>query len=614
MSPVWFAPVGRQLLLKRSCVVVHSITHRLKLSALALALALSVGACTSTTEQPTTSAQVGTAQAFSALTMTTDQYQQLVNESSDADRFAALVLLTRSTIVARDYAGASELLRALRAAANEDPVLLDQARIIEGLLYMHQGQTTDALFTLNKVQVATLPVPAASFYYQVLSNVELNLYHESKRTDYLVRSCEHKLALMQYVNEQAQQTVALQVVATLKQLPPSELTVLMTSNTDARMQGFIDFALIDSSKSLKLKQQLIANWQEKYEEHPLSFAAAQIAAGSEAQVQGGASGLDAVAGQVVGLKEGDKLAVLLPLTGRFSAAVGEPARLGVLAALQDRNSKLKVTFYDTNRMTMEEITSALVQNGTNFIIGPILKPEVDALIATKIELPAIVFNNPASSREGLYYYNLGPDYEGALAAAKIYHDGHTNPVLIAPESTRGERAIAGFNDSWLTVNTHSPISCRYNDINLVASALTTCPLNNADAIYINATASDVIRIRPSLPDNTPLYLTDRSYMGLNHSSGEIALAGAQLGDMPWLLTDSALKQDLMATLPKADSQVQRIFAAAYDSINLSFNLETLARDRNDVLHGISGDLQLGQDGLIEMAPMWVTLDVNRPVQ
>ena len=70
----------------------------------------------------------------------------------------------------------------------------------------------------------------------------------------------------------------------------------------------------------------------------------------------------------------------------------------------------------------------------------------------------------------------------------------------------------------------------------------------------------------------------------------------------------------MATLPKADSQVQRIFAAAYDSINLSFNLETLARDRNDVLHGISGDLQLGQDGLIEMAPMWVTLDVNRPVQ
>ncbi len=595
-------------------MAVSSFTQRLKLSALALALALSVGACTSTTEAPSSSTALGSAQAFSALTMTSEQYQQMVNESEGESRFAALVLLTRSYIVARDYAKAEELLRVMRAESQDNAVLSDETRIIEGLLAMHQGKTTDALFTLNRVQAAALPVPAASFYYQVLSNVELNLYQESHQTEYLVRSCEHKLALMQYVNEKAQQTVALQVVATLKQLPPSELTVLMSSNTDPRMQGFIDFALIDSSKSLKLKQQLIANWQEKYNSHPLAFAAAQIAAGSEAQVQGSGAGLDAVQGQVVGLKEGDKLAVLLPLTGRFAAAVGEPARLGVLAALQDRNSKLKVTFYDTNRMTMEEITSALVQNGTNFIIGPILKPEVDALIATKIELPAIVFNNPATNRSGLYYYNLGPDYEGALAASKIYRDGHTNPVVIAPESTRGERAIAGFNDSWLQANTRQPVSCRYSDINQVASALTTCPLNNADAIYINATAADVIKIRPSLPDNTPLYLTDRSYMGLNHSSGEIALAGAQLGDMPWLLTDTALKQDLMATLPKADSQVQRIFAAAYDSINLSFNLESLARDRTDVLHGISGDLQLGQDGLIEMAPMWVTLDVNRAVR
>lgn len=100
-------------------------------------------------------------------------------------------------------------------------------------------------------------------------------------------------------------------------------------------------------------------------------------------------------------------------------------------------------------------------------------------------------------------------------------------------------------------------------------------------------------------------------MGLNHSASEVALAGATLGDMPWLLTDSALKQDLMATLPKADSQVQRIFAAAYDSINLSFNLHKLSADKSDVLHGISGDLQLGKDGLIEMAPMWVKLSTTR---
>ena len=262
---------------------------------------------------------------------------------------------------------------------------------------------------------------------------------------------------------------------------------------------------------------------------------------------------------------------------------------------------------------MEEIASALGQNGTNFIIGPILKPEVDALLSTSITLPAIVFNQPASPREQLYYYNLGPDYEGALAASKIYHDGHNSPVVIAPESTRGQRAINGFTQVWQQANTNGPITCRYADINSVQAALTTCPLNNADAIYINATASDVIKVRGVLPDNTPLYLTDRSYMGLNHSSGELALAGAFLGDMPWLLTDNALKKDLMATLPQADAQVQRIFASAYDSINLAFNLERLHQDRADVLHGISGDLQIGSNGIIEMAPMWVRLGAQRPV-
>ncbi len=556
---------------------------------------------------------VTTEQAFSSLQYTLAQYQQVLQNADQDSRFPALILLARSAIVAHDYATATATLATMNQEAIT-PLQRDEARIIEGLLNMHQGKNTDALFVLNRVNTATLPDAVASFYYQVSSNVKLNLYHETRSIEQLLQSCQDKIALLRYVNPETQKTVALQVEQSLQQLPASELTVQLSQASDPTLQGFLEFALLDSSSSQKVKQQLARSWQSKYQEHPLSFAADNILAGSAANSNlGQTQGLDALSGNVVALKEGDRLAVLLPLSGRFAASVGEPARLGILAALQDRNSALKVTFYDTNRMTMAEIASSLGQNGTNFIIGPILKPEVDALLSTNINLPAIVFNQPASSRDQLYYYNLGPDYEGALAAAKIYTDGHSRPVVIAPESTRGQRAINGFNQVWNQSNSQAPVVCRYSDINTVESALTTCPVASADAIYINATASEVIKVRPTLPDNTPLYLTDRSYMGLNHSSGELALAGAVLGDMPWLLTDSALKQDLMATLPKADSQVQRIFAAAYDSLNFAFNLENLNRDRNDVLHGISGDLQLGNNGLIEMAPMWVRLGASRPV-
>ena len=532
-------------------MTVKSFKQRLKWSALAVALSLSLNACTSTTSTTAPNAStVSTTQAFSSLELSTAQYQAMV-QSADADsRFPAMVLLARSAIVAQDYVTAEATIAQMKAEAIT-PLQQDEALLIEGLMCMHQGKNTDALFILNRINTATLPTAVASFYYQVSSNVKNNLFRETHRVEQLLQATNDRIKLLNYVNPETQRTVALQIEQGLQQLPASELTVQLNQNSDPLLKGFIEFALLDSSQSQKVKQQLVQGWQSKYPEHPLSFAAENLAAGIAASSNlGAASGLDATSGQVVSLKEGDRLAVLLPLSGRFAASVGEPARLGILAALQDRNSNLKVTFYDTNRMTMEEIASALGQNGTNFIIGPILKPEVDALLSTNITLPAIVFNQPASPREQLYYYNLGPDYEGALAASKIYHDGHNSPVVIAPESTRGQRAINGFTQVWQQANTNGPITCRYADINSVQDALTTCPLNNADAIYINATASDVIKVRGVLPDNTPLYLTDRSYMGLNHSSGELALAGAFLGDMPWLLTDNALKKDLMVKLTR----------------------------------------------------------------
>lgn len=585
----------------------QSFTARLKLSAIAVALTLSLGACTSTTEQAESS--ITTQQAFSALTLSQTEYQRMLSEADGDSRFPAMILLARSAIAARDYTTAAGLISTMQSEAIT-PLQKDESMIIEALLYSSQSRNTDALFALNKINVATLPNAVASFFYQVATRTETNLYTESKRSSHLLKATEYRIALLGLVNPESQKKVALQAVDALQMLPASELTVQLNKSTDPVMQGFFDFALLDSSKSEAIKQQLVKSWISKYGKHPLTFAAEQMAASGSVDKSAALISPETV----VSLKEGDKLAVLLPLSGRFAASVGEPARLGILAALQDRNSRLKVTFYDTNRFSMPEIASALGQNGTNYIIGPILKPEVDALLETDIKLPAVVFNQPASERAGLYYFNLGPDYEGALAASKIYHDGHSRPVVIAPESTRGQRAIAGFNEVWQIASSKSAVACRYQDINNVQMALATCPLNNADAVYINATASEVMKVRPSVPDNTPLYLTDRSYTGVNHSAAEIALAGAYLGDMPWLLTDSVLKSDLTATLPKADSQVQRIFAAAYDSVNFSFNLEKLAKDNNDVLHGITGDLQIGKEGLIEMAPMWVKLGSDRQIQ
>ena len=152
-----------------------------------------------------------------------------------------------------------------------------------------------------------------------------------------------------------------------------------------------------------------------------------------------------------------------------------------------------------------------------------------------------------------------------------------------------------------------PYACTYQDPSFLRQSLKNCPFNEADSVYIHAPANDSVAIKAIIPSNLPVYLTNKSYIGVNNSAQELALKGSTLGDMPWLLTNSPLKESFMKSLPKANAQVQRIFAASYDSIGFAFNLEKLAKDSRDVMHGLSGDLSLTNKGLIETSPMWVKL-------
>ena len=177
-------------------MTVKSFKQRLKWSALAVALSLSLNACTSTTSTTAPNAStVSTTQAFSSLELSTAQYQAMV-QSADADsRFPAMVLLARSAIVAQDYVTAEATIAQMKAEAIT-PLQQDEALLIEGLMCMHQGKNTDALFILNRINTATLPTAVASFYYQVSSNVKNNLFRETHRVEQLLQATNDRIKLL----------------------------------------------------------------------------------------------------------------------------------------------------------------------------------------------------------------------------------------------------------------------------------------------------------------------------------------------------------------------------------------------------------------------------------
>ncbi len=591
---------------KRSALNVYLCT-------LLTAATLTLSACTSSSVK-----KIESVNAFGPLNLTAQEYRQAFEDASADESFKALILYTRSQIVENNLDQASASVSQLYASA-ATPVQKDEAAMVDAMLLSKKNQFDEAQQKLSAINYKSLPKQDISYFLVLNSNVNSNLYNKTHDPKYQITAFKSESALERYVTRDSdKRKVLLKSVDLLKQLDDQTLSTAYTNVKNDTDKGFYEYAIIDKSSNTQLKDQMMETFAKKYPNHPLMLLSAPEKAEPAPQPEvrdvtpkgGKAVSVDSQA--LFNIQDGDQIAVLLPLSGRFASAVGEPAKLGILTALKDRGSKAKVTFYDTNKTNISQIVATVSANGTKLVIGPILKPEVNAMNAAGIKIPSITLNAPEGNRPvNQWYFDLGPNYEGAIAASKIYADGYKSPVVIGLSSDKSsQRSVNSFMNTFGKVNNNAVV-CNYSNPANVGSEIAKCPFGSADSAYVSASVIDAVQIKAAIPSNIAVYLTDKSYMGVNNSSQELALKGAILGDMPWVLTDSSLKESFMKSMPKANSQVQRIFAASYDAVNFAFNIKQLASNQNDVLHGLSGDISLGRDGLIESTPMWVELGAVR---
>lgn len=587
---------------KRSALNVYLCT-------LLTAATLTLSACTSSSVK-----KIESVNAFGPLNLTAQEYRQAFEDASADESFKALILYTRSQIVENrlDQAGAS--VSQLYASA-ATPVQKDEAAMVDAMLLSKKNQFDEAEQKLSAINYKALPKQDISYFLVLNTNVNTNLYNKTHDPKYQITAFKSESALERYVTRDSdKRKVLLRSVDLLKQLDDQTLSSAYTNVKNDTDKGFYEYAIIDKSSNTQLKDQMMDTFAKKYPNHPLLLLSApeKIEPVAQQDVRdvtprgGKAVAVDSQA--LFNIQDGDQIAVLLPLSGRFASSVGEPAKLGILTALKDRGSKAKVTFYDTNKTNISQIVATISSNGTKLVIGPILKPEVNAMNAAGLKIPSITLNSPEGNRPvNQWYFDLGPNYEGAIAASKIYADGYKSPIAIGLSTDKAsQRSVNSFMNTFGKVNNNAVV-CNYSNPTNVTSEIAKCPFGSADSAYVSASVIDAVQIKAAIPSNVAVYLTDKSYMGVNNSSQELALKGAILGDMPWVLTDSSLKESFMKSMPKANSQVQRIFAASYDAVNFAFNINQLAANQNDVLHGLSGDISLGHNGLIESTPMWVEL-------
>ena len=573
--------------------------------------ALALAGCGSTENQ----SQASVAQAFGQLDRSADEYSAMADAATDDSRFNALILLARSQIAAGNADGARQAIASMESEA-QNQMEKDEASIISALLLARTGNDEGAAAALSKVGSAALPESAARYYYLLDFSVNERAFAKTKKAAYADQAFSSGKQLLPLVQGEDRLTVLRRIVALLDSEGSAKIASGASAGGDDA--AFYEYAAIDSSSSEQAKSQLFSQFAQKYPDHPLAALisadglAAQGAAASSDTAEAEPTNEDngeAVPANVSGvfkIAPDARVAVLLPLSGRFAQAVGEPAKLGVMAALQQRHSDLRVTFYDTAAHSVASIASEIKNNGTALVIGPLLKPDVAEFNAQGLDIPSIVLNTPEGARpNNQWHFDLGPDYEGALAAAKAAQDGVKKAVVIYTQGRAQARAANGFIKGFQGRGTAA--QCPIADAANATQAVKGCSLDGAQAAYVAGSAADAVNIRAGLPSSLRVYLTDGSFEGFNNSGQQLALKGTMLGDMPWLLSDSALKQTFMKNIPKANSQAQRVFCAGYDAVSLALLMPELAKDNKDVLHGLTGDISLGQNGLVETAPMWVEL-------
>ena len=382
----------------------------------------------------------------------------------------------------------------------------------------------------------------------------------------------------------------------------------------------------------------MAGWRERHREHPADVF------GLVDEVLAGYRSLMAYP---------QRIALVLPLTGR-QAGVGLAVRDGFMAAYFEHRAedqpRSEIRLYDSGGQAVGELYRAAVQDGADFIIGPLLREEVEAIVPLAGQVPTLALNRlaePQQAPAGLFQFALAPEDEAAQVArfASRRHGGRA--IALVPDDDWGRRLLASFSDALEAAGgrllehgsyrpweqDHSAAITRALHIDqseerrrrlasLAGTRLEFQPRRRQDAdfLFLAARTEQARLIRPQLrfffAGEMPTYSPSAVFQPGGGSDAD--LNGIVFPDAPWLLdpdeTTLALRRDVERFWPGRGDRLGRLYAMGFDAYRLVPLLFAGVPEQGFApIEGMSGRLDVGQDGVISRELSWAQFRGGRPV-
>jgi len=456
---------------------------------------------------------------------------------------------------------------------------------------------------LNGINSATLPEPLQLEYKQLHAQVlfvkgeVLNAVHEWIALDNLSKSEPSVLK----DNHQ-------HLWKGLSTLSPNKLKKVKQEQGDI-FSGWVALALLTKTSHKAYLQQGINHWQLRFPIHP---ATTNI-------IPSLVQNVDKT------LATPTRVTLLLP---SFDSKFGKYAQAlenGVFTAAAQNNNRIKVTARYVNEDNVLAIYKSAVKEGTDFVIGPLMKSTIAALADSQSQLPVptLALNHLGKpiNTGNLYQFGLLPEDEAKELAIRAWADGHRVALVLVPEGEWGKRVSKAFEKVWKKQGGKITATHVYgSDFEFsILQVLRKKNVKTANMVFMGAfpiTAPTIRKMFVSiLNDRLPIYSTSHIYGGAPNARVDKKLNGVMFVDMPWVLAPNENAKKLQTILQESwsrddISKFKRLYALGIDSYALLSQLQQLTRSP---WQGQTGLLSVDNRGVIHRNKLlWARFVEGKP--
>ncbi len=349
------------------------------------------------------------------------------------------------------------------------------------------------------------------------------------------------------------------------------------------------------------------------------------------------------------------VALLLPLTSQVRH-LALAVRDGFMAAhlrAGERSADTIVRIYDTAELGVEGAYQQALQEGAEFVVGPLLRPDVDAVAAHAGTVPTLALNVTQSDPgyiPGFYQFALAPEDEARAIARHAIASGVRNAAALAPltpGNDRSDRIIAEFRAelerhggrllvfdryeptatdfssqvaSLLNINRSTQRRTRLQDSLGTTLAFEPRLRQDVEFIFMIAAPQAGRMLTPQLraldAGDLPTYAISDVHVPGSRTS-ESDLNGLIFADLPWLLapdqTSAGLRRDIETYWPnRSEGDVTRLYAMGFDAYQLIAPLHDWTGGFAPIA-GMSGTLTVDDRGRIRRELPLAQFRNGRPV-